>query len=100
MVAMKTPKFGFGRVVGTPGAVAALKEAGQSPWEFLCRHLAGDWGDVDADDRAANDQALKDGSRILSSYRLNSGEKIWIISEAEDDHGHRASTTVLLPGEY
>lgn len=101
MVTLKTPKFAFGRVVATPGAIAALKEAGQSPWEFLWgRHLAGDWGDVDADDRAANDQALKDGSRILSSYRLNSGEKIWIITEAEDDHGHRASTTVLLPDEY
>ena len=100
MVALKTPKFGFGSVVATPGAATALKESGQSPWEFLCRHLAGDWGDVDADDRAANDQALKDGSRILSSYRLKSGEKIWIITEGEDDHGNRASTTVLLPDEY
>lgn len=100
MVALKTPKFGFGRVVATPGAVAALKEAGQSPWEFLCRHLAGDWGDVDAEDNAANDQALKDGSRILSAYRLKSGEKIWIITEAEDDHGHRSATTLILPAEY
>ncbi len=100
MVAMKTPKFGFGRVVATPGAVAALKEAEQSPWEFLCCHLAGDWGVVDAEDKAANDQALKDGSRILSAYVFNGGEKIWIITEAEDDHGHRASTTVLLPDEY
>ena len=100
MVALKTPKFGFGRVVATPGASAALQEAGQSPWEFLCRHLAADWGDVDAEDKAANDQALKDGSRILSAYVLNSGEKIWIITEAIDDHGQRASTTVLLPDEY
>ncbi|MBY0458581.1 MAG: hypothetical protein K2V38_14675 [Gemmataceae bacterium] len=100
MVALKTPKFGFGSVVATPGAVATLKEAGQSPWEFLCRHLAGDWGDVDAEDKAANDQALKDGSRLLSAYVLNGGEKIWIITEATDDHGHRASTTVLLPNEY
>ena len=100
MVGMKTPKFGFGRVVATPGAVAALKEAGQSPWEFLCRHLAGDWGVVDAEDKAANDNALRDGSRILSAYRLNTGERIWIITSAEDDDGHRESTTLLLPDEY
>lgn len=100
MLVLKTPKFGFGRVVATPGAASALREAGQSPWEFLCRHLAGDWGGVDADDRAANDQALKDGGRILSCYSLKSGDEIWVVTEAEDDHGRRASTTVLLPGEY
>jgi len=100
MVVLKTPKFAFGQVVATPGAVDALKEAGQSPWEFLCRHLAGDWGVVDAEDKAANDRALRDGSRLLSAYLLKSGEKIWVITEGEDDHGHRASTTVLLPDEY
>jgi len=100
MIAVKTPKFQMGRVVATPGALEVLQEAGQSPWNFLSQHMDANWGTVDDEDKAANDQALKDGSRILSAYILNSGEKIWIITEAEDDNGHRASTTVLTPDEY
>ena len=34
--------FGLGRVVATPGALAALARAGQGPAEFLARHGAGD----------------------------------------------------------
>ena len=69
--------------------------------EFLSLHLAGAWGDeLDAEDKAANDEALKDGSRILSAYILKTGEKIWLITEAEDDNGNREATTGLLPDEY
>lgn len=100
MIAVNTPKFQLGKVVATPGALAALEEAGQSPWVFLSLHLEANWGTVDADDQAANDQALVDGSRILSAYRLNTGVKVWIITEAEDDDGHRQSTTLLLPNEH
>jgi hypothetical protein len=101
MIAVKTPKFQMGKIVATPRAVSALEEAGQSPWEFLTLHMAGNWGTVDADDKAANDNALRDGSRLLSAYRLNNtAVKIWVITEAEDDHGHRESTTLLLPDEY
>lgn len=57
-------------------------------------------GDVCEEDRQANDQALLDGSRLRSAYRTSSGEKIWIITEAVDDSGNRAATTVLLPSEY
>jgi hypothetical protein len=100
MISMTTPKFQLGQVVATPGAVAALQEAGQSPWEFLSKHLAGDWGVVDSEDKASNDEAIEDGSRLLSAYLLRTGEKIWVITEATDDHGHRAATTLLLPDEY
>lgn len=100
MIAVTTPKFQMGRVVATPGALEALQEAGQSPWNFLSQHMDAKWGTVDAEDKAANDSALRDGSRILSAYRLNTGEKIWIITSAEDDDGHRESTTLLLPDEY
>ena len=55
----------------------------------------------DADDSAANDQAVQDGSRILSAYLLNDDKtKVWIITEATDDTGNRAATTLLLPDEY
>ena len=97
---MKTPLFKPGRVMATPAALEAIEQSGQSVWEFLTRHLAGDWGNVDARDKAANDEALRDGSRVLSAYRLNSGKDIWIITEAQDETGNRAATTALLPDEY
>jgi hypothetical protein len=64
------------------------------------RHAHGDWGDVFEEDRQANDQALLDGSRILFAHRTSLGEKLWVITEAVDDAGKRAATTILLPSEY
>jgi len=66
----------------------------------LNQHVAGNWGIVGAEDWALNDQALVDGSRILSAYPTLKGKKLWIITEAMDDDGRRAVTTLLLPEEY
>ena len=69
-------RFPLGRTVATPGALEAL---GTDPDELpaiLRRHQAGDWGD-------------------LSAYRLASGARVWIITEAD-----RSATTILLPSEY
>lgn len=96
----KMPLFKPGQIVATPAALEALETATQTVWKFLALHLAGDWGVVDGEDKAANDEALKDGSRILSAYILKTGVKILIITEAEDDNGLREATTVLLPDEY
>ena len=95
-----SPKFTLGQQVGTPGALKEIHEAGQSALQFLARHAAGDWGDLDDEDKRLNDDALKDGSRLLSAYTLTSGVRIWIITEAADDSGHRDATTILLPDEY
>jgi hypothetical protein len=88
-------RFPLGKMVATPGALAALNEAGQGPLVFLSRHVVGDWGDCGAEDSAANDRALQDGSRIFSVYHTAKGTKIWVITEAD-----RASTCILLPSEY
>lgn len=86
----------LGRVVATTGAVAALAEANSPAMQFLVRHSAGDWGDVAKEDSTLNNQALKDGARILSAYTLRDGEtRIWIITEAD-----RSVTTILLPSDY
>jgi hypothetical protein len=101
MIHVSKPLFKLGQVVATPGALEALEQAHQTPWEFVSLHVAGDFGIVDDEDKASNHQAVKDGSRILSAYLLNDGKtKIWVITEAEDDHGNRAATTLLLPSEY
>jgi len=97
---MSTPLFKSGSVLATPGALQAIEQAGQNASEFLNRHLAGDWGTVSDGDKEANNESLTDGSRLLSAYRLNTGAKIWILTEAVDDHGIRAATTILLPDEY
>jgi len=93
-------KFPMGHVVATPGALEALEEAGQTPDFFLDRHVRGDWGEVCSEDKQLNDQALVDGSRLLSAYRALRGTRIWVITEAADDDGKRAATTILLPSEY
>jgi len=100
MIAKSQTNFSLGRVLSTPGAIEALEKAGQTANEFLQRHARGEWGDVCEDDRRLNDEALLDGSRLLSAYRTALGEKIWIITEAVEDAGKRAATTILLPSEY
>jgi hypothetical protein len=97
---MAKPKFSLGQLVATPGALKALAEAGQSPAFFLDRHVQGDWGLVNDEDKRLNDQALMDGGRLLSAYKTLKGTKIWIITEATDDEGRRAASTILLPSEY
>ncbi len=101
MITVTTPKFELGRLLITNGAQQALAATGESPLAFIFgRHAKSDWGDVDADDAALNDEALKDGSRLLSAYKLKDGTKIWVITEAEDDNGQREATTILRPEEY
>jgi hypothetical protein len=95
-----TKKFSLGRIVATPGALHALHDAGQAADEFLTRHVTGDWGDLDDEDRQANDLALIDGSRILSAYTTRKGERLYVITEAVNEIGLRYGTTVLLVSDY
>ena len=91
----KDPRFVLGRVVATVGALAALVDAGHAPREFIERHVGGDWGELDSEDQASNEEALKLGLRIFSAYRTSDGVKVWVITEAD-----RSATTLLLPSEY
>jgi hypothetical protein len=93
-------RFDLGRVLATPGALTTLESSGQAPGDFLDRHAGGDWGELSKDDWDANDVALHDGGRILSAYKTLKGARVWIITEAADEQGGRAATTVLLPDEY
>ncbi len=99
--AKRRAKFHPGHIVATPGALEAIRASGQSPEIFLDAHLEGYWGgELDEEDRQLNDEALIDGSRLLSAYRTLRGEKLWIITEAADDFGRRYSTTILRPEDY
>jgi hypothetical protein len=92
---MEKEKFLPGRILSTPGALAAFQDSGEEPWPYLDKHIHGDWGEVDEHDRKENELSLVHGFRLLSAYTLKNGVKIWIITEAD-----RRSTTILLPSEY
>lgn len=87
--------FATGQIYATPGALEALKASGQTPLEFLARHLVGDWGDLPPEDRQANEDALQLGGRLFSAYWTKGRERVWIITESD-----RSATTLLLPLEY
>lgn len=87
--------FALGQLVATPGAIHAAHQAGDNLLLYICRHAAGDWGDLSREDMKANADALKEGTRLLSAYHLKNNTKIWIITEWD-----RSVTTVLLPQEY
>lgn len=89
------PLFTLGRIVATPGALAALERAKQLPTSFLGRHATGDWGELEPTDVAENKYSLIRGFRLLSGYQTDAGEKLWIITEAD-----RSANTLLLPEEY
>ena len=89
------PLFDLGQLVATPGALAALEKTGQTPMEFLSRHVTGDWGDIPEEDRKENQYSLEHGFRLLSSYRTNADQVVWVITEANRSHA-----TLLLPDEY
>jgi hypothetical protein len=61
---------------------------------LLSRHVRGDWGDLDEQDKKENEFSVEKGFRILSTYGTGM-TKLWIITEAD-----RSVTTLLLPDEY
>lgn len=87
--------FELGALVATPAALQACEAANVVPSTLLQRHASGDWGEVPAADAKENELSLRKGFRILLSYPLSTGAKIWIITEAD-----RSSTCLLLPAEY
>ena len=84
--------FPSGQIVATPGVLEAIPRSAMIA--ALRRHLQGDWGDVDAEDRQANDWSVKNAARILSSYK-HGDTVFWILTEST-----REATTFLLPAEY
>ena len=94
----KTRLFNPGQIVMTYG-VSELYEVNTDFALFvvtcMARHARGDWGTVDAEDKAENDLSVTRHLRLLSAYESPLHPKLWIITEAD-----RSSTTVLFPSEY
>lgn len=63
----------------TQGIVDAVSI--EEAFEFLERHLDGDWGDIDSVDRQINEQSIARGvQNILSRYTTRSGSSVDIVS--------------------
>ena len=92
---IQNPLFHLGNVVATPAALNALQSCNVAPAQLLQLHVSGNWGSVCEEDALANDAAVKNGERILSSYRIGEYTRVWIITEYD-----RSVTTLLLPSEY
>lgn len=86
-------KFPLGKICLTAGVKEEVNLIDQIA--ALKKHHNGDWGNVCSEDWESNDEALKEGFRLLSSYTSSNGIKFWIITEAD-----RSATTFLLPEEY
>lgn len=85
-------RFSLGNIGVTVGANDYF--SAEQLTSALKRHCFGDWGDLNEEDKEANEFALREGSRIFSVYEYPEG-KLYIITEAD-----RSQTTLLLPDEY
>ena len=88
------PRFEIGRTYATAAVTRWAEQNGIDLAKSLRRHHCGDWGDLDSEDKQANEDALEHGARIFSAYLLND-KKIYIVTEAD-----RSMTTVLFASEY
>ena len=98
MLSKLSSKFPLGQLVMTRGV--ADKVANNSAFAEFCleslkHHAKGDWGDLEAEDKAENELSLREGFRLLSAYERLGLPKIWIITESD-----RSVTTTLYPSEY
>ncbi|MCB0032669.1 MAG: hypothetical protein KDE51_01505 [Anaerolineales bacterium] len=90
-----TPLFELGQVVATQGFLDAAFRTGTNPYEYIQRHVTGDWGQLCEEDKQMNQDGLDHAGRIFSMYHLSDETKIYVITEWD-----RSVTTLLLPSEY
>lgn len=94
--------FYLGEFIVTEEAdrILFLEKPAEDMLDLLKRHVSGDWGEVSKEEKLCNDNAVENGSRILSAYTLSTGKKILILTEAANKSGHRETTKILTPDEF
>jgi hypothetical protein len=92
-------RHSLGRVVATAAVAASVPEA--VIIGLLDRHAVSDWGDLDAEDKAANDADHSQAEgRLFSSYDTDEHRTIWVITDDLRGDGGGPTTTVLFPDDY
>ena len=104
MVNIMAKTFELGQVVSTT-AVWELIDTNDEFRKFvsgcLSRYILYDWGDTCPEDWNANNEAVKNGERVLAVYNIPDEiedifeDKLWIITEWD-----RSATTLLFPSDY
>lgn len=95
--------FNMGKLVVTSGINQAIMENKKFAIEVnLClqRYAVKDWGNLDAEDKQANEDALQypDDLYLLAAYKTCKG-KIWIITNRISENTGDNATTVCFPDE-
>lgn len=88
-------KFSLGRILITRNCKIHMEMHHINAMTYVLRHIAGDWGDLEKEDKESNDFAINKRLRIVSAYNLPSGERVYCITETD-----RSVTTLLLYDEY
>lgn len=92
-------RHSLGKIIATAAVAAALPE--EVMLGLLQRHAAKDWGDLDSEDKAANDSdASHAEGRLFSSYDTEEHGTIWLITEDLRGEAGGPITTVLFPSDY
>lgn len=89
----KPVRFQSGKLCATQGVMKNISQ--QKIARLVNRHIRGDWGDTCMADQKANEQAIRNGDRILSWYQISGKIRVLIITEAD-----RSATTIMLADEY
>ncbi len=87
--------FQLGNVVATPASMEDIGRSDTYVSEIVRRHHVLDGGELCEDDQQLNRHAVEKGNQILSCFKLNTGVKIYVITEAD-----RSVTTILRRDEY
>lgn len=67
------PKFPLGKIYATAVVAAWAECQGIDLARYLHRHHCGNWGDLDKEDKQANEDALAEGTRIFSALHQRLG---------------------------
>lgn len=86
------PLFELGQVVTTKEIADKLEP--EKIASLIRSHITGDGGILCNEDIQANQEAIKNGERVLSAFQTSQG-KVYVITEWD-----RSYTTILFADEY
>lgn len=96
--------FEIGRLVSTRAVFDTMEENEEFKTFVsgcLSRYILYDWGDTCPEDWMLNNQAVRDGDRVMAVYNIPDEiediyeNQLWIITESD-----RTVTTMLFPSDY
>ncbi len=84
--------FTLGEIVVKPEAARLMAMQRINPASLL-RHVTGDWGDAGQDQKRTNDEAVREGGRVLSVYGKGR-RQLYVMTDAD-----RRTTTIMTAQE-